>query len=431
MLRTRLLFLPLLLISTYPQGTRAAESPHLAKRLTWQVISQTGETVWQTTAFHTPFTWWPNLHPDLCQLAAGSEDWDIPTTDPMNPRAPDVCQDGKGTCKCSDGRYGCGHPEARKALSQLSFYVCPRDGRDRKLISQCGGYESYFCKAWGCETTGNTYWKPSSTWDLIRVKRTTQGESRTWRPLTRAYCWGFPGELSTYWEGEGPCINFTCNPLNISFTQKGRGTAQDWIKGKTWGLRFFMTGQDQGFTFMIKLKIEEPSASIGPNQVLADQKRPSLPAPAPPRATTRPNSVIRPSTAPNAAVTPVTLQPPRPGTGDRLLNLIEGAYSALNVTSPNRTQECWLCLVSTPPYYEGVAVVGSFTNSSSPPSGCASTPQHKLTISEVSGQGPIYQGTCFYCSDLGIDPTIPTTQPGGNGATSLFFPMNGGFHSLR
>lgn len=59
----------------------------------------------------------------------------------------------------------------------------------------------------------------------------------------------------------------------------------------------------------------------------------------------------------------------------------------LNRSDPNLTQECWLCLVSTPPYYEGLAVLGNFSNHTSPPVSCYPSVQHKLTLSEVSGQG--------------------------------------------
>ena len=34
-----------------------------------------------------------------------------------------------------------------------------------------GGASDYFCGKWTCETTGDAYWKPSSKWDLITVKR--------------------------------------------------------------------------------------------------------------------------------------------------------------------------------------------------------------------------------------------------------------------
>ena len=41
-----------------PMGTQG-EGPHTVYLLTWQVISQTGETVWKKTGQYAPNTWWP------------------------------------------------------------------------------------------------------------------------------------------------------------------------------------------------------------------------------------------------------------------------------------------------------------------------------------------------------------------------------------
>lgn len=79
--------------------------------------------------------------------------------------------------------------------------------------------------------------------------------------------------------------------------------------------------------------------------------------------------------------------PQPPGTGDQLLNLVTGAYLTLTYSDPFRTQECWLCLVSSPPYYEGVAVWGNYTNQSTAPDSCSASLGHKLTLPEVTGQG--------------------------------------------
>lgn len=43
-------------------------------------------------------------------------------------------------------------------------------------------------------------------------------------------------------------------------------------------------------------------------------------------------------------------------------------------------------MVSSPPYYEGIAIVANYTNHTNPPIACNSQ-GHKLTLSEVSGQG--------------------------------------------
>lgn len=50
------------------------------------------------------------------------------------------------------------------------FYVCPGKHRDKSLQYICGYCDSYFCKSWGCETTGDVPWKPTSSWDLITVR---------------------------------------------------------------------------------------------------------------------------------------------------------------------------------------------------------------------------------------------------------------------
>lgn len=50
-------------------------------------------------------------------------------------------------------------------------------------------------------------------------------------------------------------------------------------------------------------------------------------------------------------------------------------------------QECWLCLSSAPPYYEGVAVIKNLSNHTSVPQLCSQGTQNKLTLSEVSGKG--------------------------------------------
>ena len=54
-------------------------SPHNPTKVTWQVLSATGDVAWSTTEEHPPYTWWPDLVFDLCKLAVGLDTWDIPT----------------------------------------------------------------------------------------------------------------------------------------------------------------------------------------------------------------------------------------------------------------------------------------------------------------------------------------------------------------
>lgn len=46
--------------------------------LTWEAISQAGDTVWSTSKVTPPYTWWPPLFPEICALIDGLDAWDIP-----------------------------------------------------------------------------------------------------------------------------------------------------------------------------------------------------------------------------------------------------------------------------------------------------------------------------------------------------------------
>jgi hypothetical protein len=58
----------------------------------------------------------------------------------------------------------------------------------------------------------------------------------------------------------------------------------------------------------------------------------------------------------------------------------------LNGTNPNVTKSCWLCLMSGPPYYEGMAVIGTYNNTTSHDH-CSWGCSHTFTLTEVSGTG--------------------------------------------
>lgn len=156
-----------------------------------------------------------------------------------------------------------------------------------------------------------------------------------------------------------------------------------------------MRGEDRGIVFKIELRIDQNFAPIGPNPILSEQKGliqirsgkqlPKVPKP-PLVITIRPDAII--------ADTEETTS--FPGTRERLYNLIERAYMALNFTQPALTQACWLCLASSPPYYEGIAITGNITYGSSIPEVCKHQSTHKLTLPQREGQG-----TC-----LGVIPQI-------------------------
>lgn len=66
--------------------------------------------------------------------------------------------------------------------------------------------------------------------------------------------------------------------------------------------------------------------------------------------------------------------------------LIQGTFSTLNQSNPALTEACWLCLSASPPYYEGVAFLGNYSNITDSAS-CPWGEHRKLTLPEVSGRG--------------------------------------------
>lgn len=177
-------------------------------------------------------------------------------------------------------------------------------------------------------------------------------------------------------------------------------TSEEWARGFEWGIRFYVTNRDPGLTFKIKLDIKNTSSSpVGPNKVLPDQGSPKAPA-APPAAPPSKAPMSPPrghnsstgspvTSAPSTLSTLIHTVPPitrHPSTGDRLFNLIRGAYQALNQSNPNDTESCWLCLTASPPYYEGIVLEGSYSHSSShgecawQDQGATATPPHMVNV---------------------------------------------------
>ena len=109
---------------------------------------------------------------------------------------------------------GCASVNQRRMLTNIlnwwGIYICPGPShRSCTLNQKCGFAPNYFCASWGCETTGDTYWNPTSNWDLIRVKS---------RP-DHAAC-----------ESSNQTSQGWCNPLEISFTDPGK--QNNWEKDR-------------------------------------------------------------------------------------------------------------------------------------------------------------------------------------------------------
>ena len=255
---------------------------------------------------HPPWIWWPDLTPDIYKLAAGSLSWDIPDhTDLLKPPPENQCvPSGIGST------YGCSGQFYRANLRSASFYVCPAQGQVRSLRHKCGGASEFYCAAWGCETTGDVYWNPSSSWDLITVKRNSsydrsnQGE-RDSSKYPESRC-------AQSNSSNGACKGNYCNPILIKFTNKGRQERQSWFRGNSWGLRIHASGADPGVIFKIKLTIEKPPiVPVGPNRVLPELGPPARPRP--PATVTAPSILIGPTLpAPTQSRIPSSA-PPTPG----------------------------------------------------------------------------------------------------------------------
>lgn len=320
----------------------------------------TGRVANATSLLGTVRDAYPKLYFDLCDLVGNG--WDPSDQEPYV-------------------GYGCRYPGGRQRTRGFDFYVCP----GHTVKSGCGGPGDGYCGKWGCETTGQAYWKPTSSWDYITLKRGNTPRDTGCSKVACGPCYD-SSEVSNSFKGATK--GGRCNPLVLEFTKVGKQV--NWDAPKSWGLRLYRTGSDPVTMFSLTRIVQNPlpQVPVGPNSVLADQKPPSRPAPIVPPAPAASNSTLIPSSPPSAITpTPTTGRGSQPGTGDRLIDLVQGAYLALNVTNPDRTRECWLCLVSGPPYYEGVAVLGDYLNYTNPPGNCSSLPQHRLTLPEVSGQG--------------------------------------------
>ena len=151
------------------------------------------------------------------------------------------------------------------------------------------------------------------------------------------------------------------------------------------------SGTDPGLIFKIKLTVENhPSVPIRPNKILPEQGPPARSKP------------LTPITVPSVPVKslntvipdgPSAIIPTYPSKGQRLLNLVRGAVYDLNSTNPDATIDRWLCLSSSPPYYEGIAYNGDFNKTSNHAS-CSWGMGKKLTMTDmtVSGESP---GLCI------------------------------------
>jgi hypothetical protein len=182
------------------------------------------------------------------------------------------------------------------------------EGFDRSME----GHQGFFCSKWGCETTGDAYWNPSSAWDLITVKRGIDhdGSNQGERDPSKYPENGCALKNSP----PGPCKGKYYNPLLIKFTEKGRQDLQSWLKGNRWGWQVYAPSRDPEYIFKIRLTVGDPAvAPIGPNKVLLEQGPPAKSKP-PTQMPTLPTGPSYTATlTPTAALqNPLTVAPTNP-----------------------------------------------------------------------------------------------------------------------
>lgn len=315
--------------------------------LTWEVISQTRDIIWNISKVAPPYTWWPPLLPDACALFAN---WDFAEEIPETASREKVYYQKRTLYQgvVRRGQHvadspGCSSMSKQRKLSATPFYVCPRKNWEKE---GCGGVENFFCKVWGCETSGTTSWNPSSSWDFIKVSKASKG---------------------------------SLNTLNITFTNQGILQKEQWLKEKQWGLRYQVSGgKDPGFTFSIRLRVQDPPSR-------AARKEPSV-RNSPSRRETQAQLPSTTKSLPTGKIAATATIGPPPSIEKRLFDPVEGAFLALNRTNPTSTKSCWLCYTAPPPYYEGIAqnrtyyVTEDYTK-------CNWEENRKVTLEDIIGEG--------------------------------------------
>lgn len=151
-----------------------------------------------------------------------------------------------------------------------------------------------------------------------------------------------------------------------------------------------MAGNDPGLLFTLQLRISVPRAktpfSLGPNILQASRPLPPpqpSPTPPPPMPSASPTPTITPVTT--DTLLQLTIPPGSPSDADRLLDLMNA--SAMAITDPAYTR-CWICFSPAPPFYEGVAVLGSPRPISDPNAlPWALEDDHAITIGQILGSG--------------------------------------------
>ena len=344
--------------SISPVVGQVKKNPYRLYNYTWLIINEAGDIANATSKIEGSIPW-PILRVDLCKLVLGGHnDWGTHLEFLPQEQAIDDPRQVAYTTP------GCASLSRRKTLASVlkrwGIYICPGPShRSHTLNYKCGSAPDYFCASWGCETTGDTYWKPTSDWDLIKVRS---------RP-DYAAC-ASSNQTSKGWY----------NTLEISFTDAGKKFNWEYTRGAEWGLRIYKNEKDFGVTFKIQLLKNTPSlgsAAIGPNLFLHSSfpKKPSI-------------SQTVTLGLPGTTIFQPTLPAGSPFSTELILSLVNASIATIHAANATQYEKCWVCFSPQPPFYEGVATFGSVvTINDSSKLGWHPESHDGLTLSQVSGIG--------------------------------------------
>jgi hypothetical protein len=113
---------------------------------------------------------------------------------------------------------------------------------------KCGGIADYYCKSWGCESSGDIWWPPPKQGDLIQLSRVSQSGITYHQP--RPINKGCPTPPN-------------CNPIMINFTDLGK-KATNWELGKSWGVRLYKTNHPGALFTLRHVRQSVSTLTIGP-----------------------------------------------------------------------------------------------------------------------------------------------------------------------
>lgn len=129
-----------------------APNPGQPQKVMWILSSAgTGEILNQTFQMITPWTWWPDLMFDFCDLVHGS--WEVGDWILGIERRPEC--EGSWEYALPQASYpnecGCSHILRGHGFLQTPFYVCQGSNWTATSIRNCRATPDYYCYSRGCE----------------------------------------------------------------------------------------------------------------------------------------------------------------------------------------------------------------------------------------------------------------------------------------